>query len=61
MSNAEKVFANNETNDEINHPISKNEFLQAIRSLKTNKAPELDSIVNGQIKASSSYMVPIFV
>ena len=54
-------FTNNETNDEINHPISENEILQAIRSLKTNKAPGLDGIVNEQIKASIPYMVPIFV
>ena len=54
-------FTKNETNDEINHPISKNEILQAIQSLKTNKAPGLDDIVNEQIKALIPYMVPIFV
>ena len=50
MSNAEEdgdniEFTNNETNDELNHPISENEILQAIRSLKTNKAPGLDGVI----------------
>ena len=36
-------------------------FYMAVRSLKTNKAPGLDGIVNEQIKSTISYMSPIYV
>ena len=54
-------LVNNEINDEINQPITENEILHAVRSLKTNKAPGLDGIVNEQIKSTISYMSPIYV
>ena len=54
-------LVNNEINDEINQPISENEILHAVCSLKTNKAPGLDGIVNEQIKSTISYMSPIYV
>ena len=36
-------------------------FLTAVRSLKNNKSPGVDNIVNEQIKATNSYMLPIYV
>ena len=50
-TNAEEIenFGKYEIDDEINQPISENKILQRGCSSKTNKAPELDGIVNEQI------------
>ena len=52
---------NNENNEEINQIISENEILQAVKTLKNNKSPGVDDIVNEQIKTTVSYMLPIYV
>ena len=52
---------NNESNEGINQTISENEILQAVKSLKNNKSPGVDDIVNEQIKTTVSYMLPIYV
>ena len=54
-------FSNDENNELINQPITENEILTAVRSLKNNKSPGVDNIVNEQIKATISYMLPIYV
>lgn len=54
-------LSNDETNGEINQIISENEILQAIKTLKNNKSPGVDDIVNEQIKTTVSYMLPIYV
>ena len=51
VSNAEgdsnnMEFTNNEINDKINHPISENEILQAIRSLKVSKGAKIRNRYN---------------
>ena len=52
---------NNEINDEIIQSISEKEISHAARSLKTNKAPRLDGIVDDQTMSTISYMSPIYV
>ena len=54
-------FSNDENNELINQPVTENEILTAVRSLKTNKSPGVDNIVNEQIKATISYMLPIYL
>ena len=54
-------LVSNEINYEINKPISENEILHAVHSLKTNKDPELDGIVNEQIKSTITYMSAVYV
>ena len=48
IENDDYDLVNNEINDELNQPISENKILHAVCSLKTNKAPGLDGIVNEQ-------------
>lgn len=50
-------LSNDENNELINQPITENEILTAVRSLKNNKSPGVDNIV----KATISYMLPIYV
>ena len=49
-----------DVNEEINNPITEQEILKAVKSLKFNKAPGCDEIVNEQIKNSLSVMMPIY-
>ena len=48
-------------NQEINGPITKEEVKTAIKHLKNNKSPGIDNIVNEQMKASITTMLPIYV
>jgi hypothetical protein len=64
ISDEHSDFANNENNDineEIDSPISEKEITDAIKSLKNNKSPGFDNIVNEQIKATAHIMLPIYI
>ena len=54
-------LVNNEINYEINQPISENEMLHAVHSLKTNKDPGLDGNVIEQIQSTITYMSAVYV
>ncbi|MCG8110258.1 MAG: reverse transcriptase family protein, partial [Candidatus Thiodiazotropha taylori] len=59
----ETFLPNHETetiNNEINSPITENEIIKAIRSLKNNKSPGIDEIKNEHIKSSLEYLLPIY-
>ena len=51
----------NNLNNDINSPITEQEILKAIKSLKNNKSPGADNTINEQIKASIYNMLPIYV
>lgn len=50
----------NQVNEEINQPITENEILQAVKSLKMNKAAGIDQILNEHIKSSINIMLPTY-
>ena len=55
-------FQLNETAEqEINLPITEKEILDSTNSLKNNKAPGPDSIVNEHIKSTVQIMLPTYV
>ena len=47
--------------NEINQKISANEILTAIKSLRNNKSPGIDNIVNEHLKTIANIMLPIYV
>ena len=49
------------TNEEINQPITDNEIIEAEHSLKRNKSPGSDGILNEHIKATLHIMLPTYV
>ena len=51
----------NTENEEINQPIIEDEILLAVKSLKNNKSPGTDDVVNEQIKSTITYMMPIYI
>jgi hypothetical protein len=51
----------NETNGEINRPITEKEIEEAVRTLKNNKSPGQDNILNEHIKNTIDLLKPIYV
>ena len=49
------------TNEEINQPINDNEIIEAVHSLKHNKSPRSDEILNEHIKSTLHIMLPTYV
>ena len=49
------------TNEEINQPITDNEIIEAVHSLKHNKSPGSDEILNEHIKSTLHIMLPTYV
>ncbi|MES9881290.1 MAG: reverse transcriptase family protein [Sedimenticola sp.] len=49
------------TNEEINTPITSEEILKVIKSLKNNKANGIDSVVNEHLKHTAHIMLPTYV
>lgn len=47
-------------NEDINLPISADEILKAVKSLKFDKSPGIDNILNEHIKSSIHIMMPIY-
>ncbi|MEW8542876.1 MAG: reverse transcriptase family protein [Candidatus Thiodiazotropha sp.] len=59
-----ETFNSNDTgpiNDEINGPITESEIRQAVHSLKRNKSPGIDQILNEHIISSLNLMLPLYV
>ena len=52
---------NNSTNEEINSPITVDEFIQAVKILKNNKSPGRDDLLNKYFKSSLDLMLPIYL
>ena len=46
------------TNEEINQPITDNEIKEAVHSMKHNKSPGGDEILNEHIKSTLHIMLP---
>jgi predicted peroxiredoxin len=49
-----------EINQEINNQITDEEIIKAVKTLKNNKSPGLDNILNEHIKISINKMLPIY-
>ena len=49
------------TNEEINQPITDNEIIEAVHSLKHNKSPGSDETLNEHIKSTLHIMLPTYV
>ena len=47
-------------NEEINGPTTENEINEAAKSLKNNKSPRIDEILNEHIKASVPHLLPTY-
>ena len=47
-------------NEEINAPITENEINEAAKSLKNNKSPGIDEILNEHIKTSVPHLLPTY-
>ena len=56
------VFVENNDilNEEINSKITEAEIRKAIKTLKNNKAPGIDNIINEQIASSSNTMISLY-
>ena len=52
---------NGDLNEEINTEITEQEIITAVKSLKNNKAPGTDDIINEQIKSTITIMLPTYV
>ena len=50
-----------ENSNELNQPITESEIVSAVKSLKNNKSPGLDNIVNEHIKSTLHIMLPIYI
>ena len=48
-------------NEEINKHITEDEIIKAIHSLKLNKSPGADDILNEHLKSSKHVMLPVYV
>ena len=55
------VLSHAESNTFINAPITGDEILQCIKSLKRNKSAGCDHIINEYIKSTSDFMLPLYV
>ena len=47
-------------NEEINEPITENEIISAVKSLKNNKSSGIDEILNEHIKSSLPNLLPTY-
>ncbi|MEW8547526.1 MAG: reverse transcriptase family protein, partial [Candidatus Thiodiazotropha sp.] len=52
---------NHPVNQEINLPITETEIIEAVRSLKRNKSPGIDDIMNEHIINTLSFLLPVYV
>ena len=52
--------ANTQNNEEINHCITSEEIFSAVKSLKNNKSPGSDDILNEHIKCTLHAMLPTY-
>jgi len=52
---------NGNANEEINNPITEEEILSAVKTLKNNKSPGIDNIINEHMKYTIQTMLPIYV
>ena len=52
---------NADAENEINHPVTESEILQNVKSLKNNKSPGADSVINEHIKSTIHMLLPVYV
>ena len=50
-----------ENSNELNQPITESKIISAVKSLKNNKSPGLDNIINEHVKSTLHIMVPIYI
>ena len=48
-------------NQEINLPISEGEIIEAVKSLKRNKSPGIDDVMNEHIINTLNFLLPVYV
>lgn len=59
--NLSQNMPRNESDDELNGPITPDEILRAVKSLKNNKSPGLDNVLNEHLKSTVTLMCPLYV
>ena len=52
---------NEQVNETINKEISEDEILKVVKTLKQNKSPGIDGVLNEHIKSTVNIMLPIYV
>ena len=56
-----KTSTSEQVNETINREISEDEILKAVRTLKQNKSPGIDRVLNEHIKSSINTLLPVYV
>ena len=62
LENDQFIYMENPNmNESINQPFTEAEILSAIKTLKNNKSPGIDNILNEHLKSTAQIMSPIYV